>query len=310
MSDPSYPPPENVVIRALIAEPTVMAVIVINTTALFLLGFAEWEAAQTSSELGFRAAWWTDYACTLFFVAEASLKIRHFGWPRYWAKRWNRFDLLVAVISLPALISIFSIEIHHVFSGLLALRAGRLLRLIKLMRVIPDSDRMLAGVWRALKASIGVLAALTILNLVLGLLASTLFGRLPSPTAQAAFGDPLSSFYSIFKVFTVEGWYEIPEKIAHETTPVWAGIVQAFFMVVVVAGGLFGISIANAVFVDEMVKDNNLELEQDLHLLREQLAQGLARLEAAQNDLQTIAAQQRQALQDLVGLGRSAPPEA
>ena len=32
------------------------------------------------------------------------------------------------------------------------------------------SDRMLAGVWRALKASIGVLAALTILNLVLGLL--------------------------------------------------------------------------------------------------------------------------------------------
>ncbi|MEZ6185341.1 MAG: ion transporter [Planctomycetota bacterium] len=297
--------PRNPVVRALIAEPTVMAVIVVNTAALFLLGFAEWEAAQTSSELQFRAAWWVDNACALFFLVEAALKVRHLGWARYWSKGWNRFDLLVVVISVPALVSVFSEDAHQVFSGLLALRAGRLLRLIKLMRVVPDSERMLEGVWRALKASIGVLVALTILNLVLGLLASSLFGRLPSPTAQAAFGDPISAFYSIFKVFTVEGWYEIPEQIARESSSGWARAVQAFFMAVVIAGGLFGISIANAVFVDEMVKDNTMELEQDLRQLRDQLAQGLARLETAQVDLQTLAAEQRQALEELLRLGRA-----
>jgi len=308
MPDPIVPPPKNPLVRLLIAEPVVMSVIVLNTAALFALGFAEWEAAQQDTPAQFRLAWWLDYACTAFFVVEAALKIRHFGWSGYWARGWNRFDLVVVLISLPALISIFSSDLHHLFSGLLALRTGRLLRLIKLMRVVPDSERMLEGVWRALKASLGVLIALTVLNLVLGLLASTIFGHLPSPTAQAAFGDPVSAFYSIFKVFTIEGWYEIPERIAGEVSPGWARAVQAFFMFVVIAGGLFGISIANAVFVDEMVKDNNRELEQDLRQLREQLAQGLARLEAAQTDLQALAAEQRRTLEELVKIGRDPPP--
>jgi len=36
-------------------------------------------------------------------------------------------------------------------------------------------------------------------------------------------------------------------------------------------GGIFGMSLANAVFVDEMTMDNNLELEQKIDRLQEQI---------------------------------------
>ncbi len=251
----------------LISEKTVIAVILLNALAMMLQGTDE----TFTGGLWFRV----DYACVLYFLLEAVLKIRRFGWRAYKAKSWNRFDFIILLASLPVLLTPWA-DLHQ-FGAVPILRMGRLFRLFRLLRFIPNRDHLVEGVRRALKASVGVFLALFLLNLILAMGATMLFGSL----APEHFGDAFRSFYSIFKVFTVEGWYEIPETLAERAeSPTWGLLVRAYFMLAVVLGGLLGFSLANAVFVDEMMMDNNDVLERkidalqvEIRALRDEIAQ-------------------------------------
>ena len=84
---------------------------------------------------------------------------------------------------------------------------------------------------------------------------------------------------SIFKVFTVEGWYEIPEALEEkarsnggvENLRTFSIAVRVFFMAAVFIGGILGLSLANAVFVDEMIMDNTVDLERKVDGLAEEI---------------------------------------
>jgi voltage-gated sodium channel len=230
----------------------------------------------------------------VFFCFEASIKIGTLGWKQYWANRWNRFDLFVIGISTPALLTPWMPELNGA-SVLLILRIGRLVRLVKLARFIPDGQRMWDGITRALRASVGLFGGLILLNLILALIAATLFGSIEnSPTAQKAFENPIASFYTVFKVFTVEGWFEIPEDIAKETgNSGWGTAVRVYFMGAVLIGGFLGLSIVNAVFVDEMVKDNNEDLEKEIDRLRRQFEASVGKLITEQNCMLEHASAER-----------------
>ncbi|MDA0196374.1 MAG: hypothetical protein O2887_14970 [Bacteroidetes bacterium] len=71
----------------------------------------------------------------------------------------------------------------------------------------------------------------------------------------------------------MEGWNEIPRAIVENTEPgSWApGFARLFFVFVVLTGGIFGFSIVNAIFVDEMVMDNNDGLEAKVDKLTEKV---------------------------------------
>jgi voltage-gated sodium channel len=250
-----------------VADRLVMTVIVINATALVLH-----EMAAPGTSLG--SFWfWVDYACVVFFMAEAALKINRDGWARYWASGWNKFDFTVVVLSLPALLGPF-LDVSQ-FAFVLILRLGRLFRLFRLLRFIPNLDHLVMGVRRALRASIGVFLALLLINLILAVMATLLF-RDHDPEH---FGNPVASGYSIFQVFTVEGWNEIAEDL-EENAPsrAWVAGTRIFFVLAVLIGGILGLSLANAVFVDEMMMDNTEilerkvdELTEEIRLLRDQL---------------------------------------
>ena len=49
-------------------------------------------------------------------------------------------------------------------------------------------------------------------------------------------------------------------------------LVRGYFVLAVLVGGILGLSLTNAVFVDEMTADNNDRLEQMVSDLREELA--------------------------------------
>ena len=79
-------------------------------------------------------------------------------------------------------------------------------------------------------------------------------------------------------MFTVEGWNEIPIIIAtaaEKANPNGAMFTiigaRVFFIFVVLTGGIFGMSLANAIFVDEMTMDNNLKLEKKIDEMQKQL---------------------------------------
>jgi voltage-gated sodium channel len=256
------PAPKNfgTLLTTLVQERVVMTAIVLNTVVLMLRGFPELQASWGD------ALFVLDYVFTVYFVGEMLSKIGLEGWSGFWTKTWNRFDLVVVLLSTPVLVTVFC-EIQD-FSIILILRAARLLRLLRAFRFIPDSGRLWAGVLRALRASVGVFLALLIYNLILGLGAHFFFAEV----APEYFSNPLISMYSLFKVFTMEGWFEIPDQIAATAGLHMAVFARLYFVFTVLTGGILGLGLANAVFVDEMVIDNTNQVELIIERLREELA--------------------------------------
>ncbi len=241
--------------------------IVLNAVVLFL------DAFPALSEQAHAAFHWVDYGCMIFFVIEAIIKIRWAaGFRGYWRSGWNKMDFVIVVFSLPLLASPFAGEALENFSILLLLRLGRFLRFSRVMRSVPHAREIWQGVKRALRASIAVFLVMFVLNLILAMGANLLFYDPEIPETAVYFGDPLSSFYSLFKVFTIEGWYEIPDILAKSgVSAQMITLMRGYFMVSVLVGGLLGLSMANAVFVDEMTADNTDEVERMVSELRQEL---------------------------------------
>jgi voltage-gated sodium channel len=82
------------------------------------------------------------------------------------------------------------------------------------------------------------------------------------------------SFYTTFKIFTIEGWYEIPDLIAERMNNIWLAFgVKVYFVFLLFGGGIFGLSLINSIFVDSMMSDNNDELIHKLEKIQEKLDQ-------------------------------------
>lgn len=244
----------------LAAEATVVSFVVLNAVAIFMTPLfahgSTWERVISH----------VDFVCVLYFMLESAIKINRDGWRGYIDVGWNRFDFLIVLCSLPVLLEPF-VDLKG-FGIVMVLRLGRLFRLFRVMQFIPNLDRMAAGIGRALRASVGVLMAIVIVNIIFALGGTLLFGEF----APKHFGNPLMSMYTTFKVFTVEGWYEIPDMIAANTdSDLMALGVRVYYVVAVVVGGLIGLSLANAVFIDEMTADNNKLLEEKIDELSREL---------------------------------------
>lgn len=251
-----------------------MIAIGINAIVIFCLSFP-----QLSD-----AIFWVvlDDIFIVFFLAEAIVKISTLKFKNYWKNKWNKFDFIVAVGSLPllfpALMTLMIVRGIDPFV-IIMLRLFRLLRLVKFFWFVPNLAHLLRGLSRAFKASIFVLIILLFFNFILSILTTHLYGKI----APDLFGNPLHSFYTIFQLFTLEGWNEIPQAIAEasnsETTIFFTRIYFAF---IVLIGGIFGMSLANAIFVDEMTLDNNETIERKLDNLELQVKELKALLEKNQ----------------------------
>lgn len=85
--------------------------------------------------------------------------------------------------------------------------------------------------------------------------------------APEFFATPTDAIYSIFRLFTIEGWYEIPDSVAIQLSLAWARVTRVYFCVLLVLGGVIGLSLVNSVFVDAMVSDNNDDIKEKLDQL-------------------------------------------
>lgn len=246
--------------RLFLNDIIILSAIGINAFVIFLLYFPSLEHN-----------WWLeliDHVFILFFVVEAAVKLKELGWKGYFSSNWNRFDFFIVLGSLPVLFASYG-NLPDT-NLLILLRLFRLVRIIRFIRFVPNIDSVLNGLGRALKASVFVLGALFFLLFLLALVTCHFYAKL-SPDY---FGDPLMSLYSIFQLFTMEGWNEIPAVIAENTdSAITIGLTRFYFALIVLLGGIFGLSLANAVFVDEMTMDNNAELEKKIDTLQSQISE-------------------------------------
>ena len=242
--------------------------IVLNAVVLFLLSFPEIDSNTKQLLLCL------DTFFVLFFIAEAVVKIKSYKSNIYFKDKWNLFDFIIVVLSLPSLLMPLIPSLPDL-SFLLLLRLLRLFRLFRFFGFVPHLKQLIEGLGRAFRASLFVLIALVLYNFILALFSCHLFGKY----SVEHFGDPIISFYTIFQMFTLEGWNDIPAIIAlnsNETVAAWC---RLYFVFVVLTGGIFGLSITNAIFVDEMTIDNTAVVEEKIDSLQEQINQLQAFLE-------------------------------
>lgn len=243
----------------------IFILILVNSITIFFDGFI------TDYSLKFKIDV-TDSIITVLFLVEAIVKIRYHGWSKYISSNWNKFDFLLVVISLPSVYLLFShfhtanLQFILIFR---ILRISRVLRFFRFFKFLPGIDNLFKGITRALRTSVFILIALGVYNFVLAILSCHLFGDI----APSMFGDPLKSFYTTFKVFTVEGWYEIPEKVVKNMNSpgLYTIGIKLYFIFLLITGGILGLSLINSILVDSMVEDNNNEIETKIDLLNRKI---------------------------------------
>ena len=241
----------------------ILGIIIINACIIFLLGFnLPDKLHHTLNRI--------DHFITVLFILEVLVKWSVFGISEYFKSTWNTFDFVLTVVAIPSLIALFfPMSFMGDLEFILALRVLRAFKSFRLLQFIPNIDSLLLGVRRALKSSIIIVISLVIYLFTTSILSYYLFHN----TAPELFGNPLISLYSIFKVFTIEGWNEIPEQLVTGYSGLQATMTYIFFVIVLLTGGIFGLSLVNSVFVDAMVSDNNDKLESKVDELHQKMNQ-------------------------------------
>ena len=244
-------------VRSFFTDDRKMLILVgINTLTLYIGGY------YPSTRFFF----WADSLFTLLFVAEAYVKVNTYGWKEYWRDNWNKFDFIVTLIAVPSLLNIF-VDTGVVTSFILSLRSLRIFKSFRLLKFIPHINELLKGIGLAVRASFIVSAAFVILLLIVSILSSTVFGS----TSPELFGDPGLSLFTIFKLFSGDGWSEIPTQIAANSGVYTGRLVRSAFAILFFLGGILGLSLINSIFVDAMAGDNNDEVLRRLDALEKKL---------------------------------------
>lgn len=247
-------------------EKFILVLILLNATIIFFGGFP----LSIENEIILE---YFDQLLTLLFLIELIIKLNKYGFKCYFSSSWNRFDFLLIVIAVPSLITLFTGGYFLELEFLLVFRIMRVFKFFRFIKFIPRVDHIINGVVRASKASILIIIAFFIFNFIVSLISTYLFRN----TAPEYFSNPILAFYSTFKIFTVEGWYEIPESITENSSSTMSFLVRIYFVAILIVGGIFGLSIVNSIFVDAMVSENTKDVEGEIKLLHEKMDKLLAR---------------------------------
>ena len=223
----------------------ILTLIILNSLTIFINGFQIPEL------------WWLDYfdnLLTFVFIGEAIVKIKKWSFSGYLKDPWNIFDLVIVLVSIPSLFFFLDFD----FSPILILRTSRVFKVFRFFKFIPNIDRLLRGFKTALKSSFVVLISFFLYVFVIGTLSQSIF-----PESEY-FSDPMTSIYTTIKIFSVEGWWEIPESmITPETGKGHIFFIRFYFVAILLTGGIFGLSIVNSVFIDSMLDNDSIEKKVD-----------------------------------------------
>lgn len=218
-----------------------------------------------------------DILCTLIFLVEMIFKHQKYGLKGYWSKGLNIMDGVLVLVSLPSIVFFIMGSDMTAPSFLLVLRIFRVFRFFRLVRLFPDFAVIARNFKLAMEQSRAILLGFCVIIVTFALIGCCLFKE----AAPEYFGTPLDGIYTTFRLFTIEGWYDIPEAVGQGlgesiggSSNIWNHLIRLYFSFLLIVGGIIGMSLINSIFVDAMVSDNNddvkaqlLEMEKKLDLL-------------------------------------------
>ena len=245
--------------RLFLNEKAILAVILLNAIVIYLqvCGYEHFALNIL------------DIACTIIFIIEMTVKHIEYGLRGYWNDGWNRLDGILVILSIPSIINVFVPTIASNLSILLILRVLRVLRFFRVMHFFPNFPKVIQGFKVAMRESYGVLLSFFVIVVIFGLLNCSMFQE----ADPEHFSSPLRSIYSVFQICTIEGWYEIPNAIAdyYGNSPIIPHLVRLYFTLLLIMGGIIGMSFLNSIFVDAMAADNNDDIKDQLNKIQKEL---------------------------------------
>jgi voltage-gated sodium channel len=243
----------------LLNEKFILIIIVLSSVLIFLQ-----ESGVNSAAISVM-----DVCCSLIFMVEMVVKIREWGFKGYWASGWNRLDGILVLLSIPSLIVYFLPYDTMDLSILLVLRMLRVFRFFRLIHAFPGFAQLLKNFGLAMRRSYAVFVGMIIIIIIIAIIGCGLF----KDVAPEYFATPLDAIYTTFRIFTGEGWNEIPDTVAGAMGGGAAHLIRLYFCLVLVLGCIVGMSLLNSIFVDAMVSDNNDDVKDQLKSIEETLAE-------------------------------------
>lgn len=242
-------------------DKNILILIFINAVVIFLSGFEFSESTQATLTT-------LDTIFTIAFIIEAAVKIKEWGKELYFSQGWNMFDFILVAISIPSLLILFlDLKLVDV-SFLLVFRTLRVFKIFRFFNFIPDIGNLMKSIQAGFRASVLIIISFACFIFVTAILSNNLFG------SHEIFKDPGTSLYSSLKLFTIEGWYEVPDELTEVANSSWeVFFIRTYFVIIVIMGGIFGLSFVNAVLVDSMVLDNNEDLENKVDHLKNEISE-------------------------------------
>lgn len=192
-----------------------------------------------------------DYILTLCFVIEMFVKISYYK-KGFWESTTNIFDCFLITLSTIPII------FNGVLSGismLLLLRVFRLFKFFRIYKLIPNHKRLMLNLKMALRTCIGLILGLCVIFFI----ASIVFCSLYKEISPEYFGTPIDSLYSVFRLFSIEGWYEMPDEISINLNRHWGLLTKLLFSSFIFIS-MFINAFVTSMFVDEMASDNNVDV--------------------------------------------------
>ena len=238
-------------------EKLILVIILINAVTLFL------------QESGIESPLITviDISCTFIFIIEMIVKHAVWGFKKYWASGWNRLDGTLVILSIPSLVVAMLPTLAVDLSFLMILRVLRVFRFFRLVHAFPGFVQIMKKFTVAMRQSYAIFLGLLVMIIIFAMLGCSLF----RDAAPEYFSTPLDAVYSTFRIFTGEGWNEMPDAVAANMGGAWGHVIRLYFCAVLLLGCIIGMSLLNSIFVDAMVSDNNDDLEKKLESIEKEL---------------------------------------
>jgi voltage-gated sodium channel len=172
-------------------EHFIVAVILINAA---VLGFETSRGAMASYGAVLVAI---DKACLVVFCVEIGARLLAYRWA-FWRSGWNIFDFAVVAVALVPGAGPWAV-----------LRSLRVLRVMRLLTVIPSLRKVVAAFLHAIPGLGGVLLLMCVVLYTSAVLAVNLFGE----KFPQWFGTLGGSLFSLFQILTLEGWADMAREI-------------------------------------------------------------------------------------------------
>jgi voltage-gated sodium channel len=138
-----------------------------------------------------------DRVVLAIFIIELGLKMALYR-AHFFRAGWNVFDFVIVGISLAPQ-----------GAGLSILRGLRVLRLFRLITVVPQMRKVVGALLHAVPGMGAISGVLLVLLYVAAVLATHIFGAHPDPALQENFGSLSKSMFTMFQLMTLEGWPDI-----------------------------------------------------------------------------------------------------